>query len=287
MGRIQEIAESTESELEQYLDHLGWAENPFARSATLDEYVLPSPEDIADISAQIQSYTGPILVHSRYSGAGKTTLLKMILEEFSEDYRTIYVGEHNVTSYELAALVADKLDVGKSSSTKLTEQKIGDAEFDAPVLLGIDEFGLNDPETLHVLQFLNDLDGFHVLLTGMSSQWEAIGSLGSDGRAFQRRVSYSLELEPFTQDQTEELIQRRIASAEGLSHEEYEQASLEPFTDEAIATIHERSMGVPAVVAAACAELVGLAAYQHLNGGESSITSELATAVEYADPEVE
>lgn len=71
MGRIKEIAEATDTELEDYLNHLGWDDNPFAGDAGLDEYVLPSEEDIADIASAIRSYTGPILVHSHYSGVGK------------------------------------------------------------------------------------------------------------------------------------------------------------------------------------------------------------------------
>jgi type II secretory pathway predicted ATPase ExeA len=287
MGRVYQIAADTDTELETYLDHLGWTENPFARPTTLDEYVLPSPEDIADIASQLRSYTGPVLIHSRFSGAGKTTLVRTLLEEFGDDYRTAYIGEHNVTPYELVAIVADKLGINKSSSTKLTEQKIEDADLDAPVLLGIDEFGLNDPDTLHVIQFLNDLDRFHVLLTGMSSQWESIGSLGSDGRAFQRRVAYQLELEPFEREQTTELVQRRIASAMGRDHEGIEDVSLHPFDREAIDVIHDRAKGIPAVIAASCSELIGLAAYRHGQGLDDGVSADLAEQIDYADPEAE
>lgn len=294
MGRIKQIADATDDELQTYLDHLGWDSNPFVHPARLEEYVLPGNEEIADIAASITNYTGPLLIHSRYSGAGKTTLLKMLLEEYSETHRTSYVGEHNVTPYELAAIVADEIGVGKSSSTKLTEQKIRDylADDDGdPYLLGIDEFGLNDPDTLHVIQFLNDLDGVKVILTGMSSQWEAIGDLGSDGRAFQRRVSYQLELEPFERAQTTELVQRRIGIEEnGLidyDSDELSSISTAPFTDDALDVIHERSKGIPAVATAACAELIGLAAYQYVNDQGDEVTARLAEAIDYADPEVE
>ena len=283
MGRIREIAEATDRELEEYLDHLGWDDNPFTHPATIDEYVLPSHEDIADIASHIRNYTGPILVHSRYSGVGKTTLLRMLLTEFKEDYQTVQIGEHNVTPYELVAIVADEVGVGKSSSTKLTEQKIRQADLDEPILIGIDEFGLNDPDTLHVIQFLNDLEDYHVILTGMSSQWEAIGGLGSEGKAFQRRVSYKLQLEPFDREQTTELVQRRIG---GVS-DDFETDDIGPFTEDALDTIHERADGVPAVVTSVCAELVGLAAYQYSEGMGAEIDDDLARYVDYPDPEVE
>jgi type II secretory pathway predicted ATPase ExeA len=293
MGRIQDIADVTDQELAEFLDHHGWEANPFAHAATLDEYVLPGDEEIADVASHLSSYTGPILIHSRYSGVGKTTLLKMLLEEFSERYQTVYIGEHNVTPYELTAIVADQIGIGKSSSTKLTEQKIRDhaEDYDGqPYLIGVDEFGLNDPDTLHTIQFLNDLDGVHVILTGMSSQWEAIGGLGSDGRAFQRRVSYQLELEPFGRDQTRELVQRRLATAAGRTPSDQavlDDVDIEPFTEDALDVVHNRAQAVPAVITAACAELIGLAAYQYANGLGDRVTESLAEAIDYAEPEVE
>lgn len=286
MGQIKDIAKTTNQELRDYLDVLGWTQNPFSHPATINEYVLPSPEDIADISSHIQNYTGPVLVHSKYSGVGKTTLLRTLLEEFSDDYHTVHVGEHNVTPYELASIVADEVGVGKSSSTKLTEQKIRDAQIDEPVLLGIDEFGLNDPDTLHVIQFLNDLETFHVVLTGMTSQWDAIGGLGSDGRAFQRRVSYQLELGPFSREQTTELVQRRIANATETSAE-WSQVDTTPLSTRVLDAVHEQSHGVPAVITSALAELVSLGAYRYANDLGEEIPVELAEDLEYADPEVE
>lgn len=287
MGRVSDISNSTAEELVDYLDYLGWNANPFLGQPSLNEYVLPSPEDIADIASAIQNYTGPLLIHSRYSGAGKTTLLNVVLDEFSEDHESLYVGEHNVTPYELVSIVADGLGIGKSSSTKLTEQKIKDADIEEDVLIGIDEFGLNDPDTLHVVQFLND-NGFKVVLTGMTSQWNAIGNLGSDGRAFQRRVSYKLELEEFDLEQTKELYRRRVATvSDQYDIEEYETIPLRPFESETLRTIHKRSEGIPAVIVAACNTLLGLAAYRHSQSVGSDVPPDLAADIDYADPKAD
>lgn len=286
MDRIQSIAESTESELERYLEHLGWASNPFARQASMDEYVLPSENSVADIANHIRDYTGPVLVHSQYSGVGKTTLLQMLLESYADEFTTVGIGEHNVTAYELIAIVADELDVGKSSSTKLTERKVANAleERDQEVLLGVDEFGLNNSDTLHVIQFLNDLDSVRVIMTGMTSQWDAIGGLGSDGRAFQRRVSYELELEPLTRDQAEELYKRRVATAADVDHDEWASLPMEPLTEGALDVVYERSDGVPAVIIAAVCDLIGLGAYRYAEVDDPTITAEIAKKIEYADP---
>jgi type II secretory pathway predicted ATPase ExeA len=286
MDRIQSIAESTESEREQYLEHLGWEANPFARQASMDEYVLPSENSIADIANHIRDYTGPVLIHSEYSGVGKTTLLQMLLESYEDEFTTVGIGEHNVTAYELIAIVADELGIGKSSSTKLTERKVANEleGREEDVLLGVDEFGLNNRDTLHVIQFLNDLDTVRVIMTGMTSQWDAIGELGSDGRAFQRRVSYELELEPLTRAQATELYKRRVATARDVDHENWSDVPLEPFTEAGLDTVYERSDGVPAVIIAAVCDLIGLGAYRYAEIDDPTITPEVAEKVEYADP---
>lgn len=284
--RIRAIADSTASESEQYLSHLGWTENPFAREATMDEYVLPSESSVADIASHIRDYTGPVLVHSELSGVGKTTLLKMLLDSYTDDYETVLLGEHNVTAYELVAIIADEIGVGKSSSTKLTERKVRNAldEDDVDVLVGVDEFGLNDSDTLHVIQFLNDLPSVRVVMTGMSSQWNAIGKLGSDGRAFQRRVSYELKLEPLSREQATELVKRRIATATETDHEEWADLSLDPLTEEAVDAIYERADGVPAVIVAAISELMGLAAYRFAEIDDPAISESMTEKIDYADP---
>lgn len=285
-NRIQQIAEATEDERRRYLDEVGWSDNPFAHPATLDEYVIPSEGTIADIAAHIRDYTGPILIHSRYSGVGKTTLLSMLMESFDGEFQTVSIGEHNVTAYELAGIIADDLGVGKSSSTKLTEAKIRNAlqETDKPVLIGIDEFGLNSKDTLHTVQYLNDLPNTRVIMTGMTSQWNAIGEIGSDGRAFRRRVSHVVQLEPLDLEKSRELVQRRIASVTGHDHGNYSTISTDPITDDALATVHEKSHGIPAVVTASLAELVSLAAYRYDRTGNWDIDADLASKIEYADP---
>jgi type II secretory pathway predicted ATPase ExeA len=289
LNRIQQIADATESERDNYLEAIGWEDNPFSHRATMDEYVLPSGGTIADIASHIQDYTGPVLIHSRYSGVGKTTLLDMLLESYSDEYQPVGIGEHNVSSYELAAIIADEIGVGKSSSTKLTEAKIRREleDVDRPVLIGVDEFGLNEKDTLHTVQYLNDLPSTRVLMTGMTSQWEAIGKIGSDGRAFQRRVSYDVQLEPLALGGTDEMVRRRIAAATGHDHDQYADVDLGPITDGALEEIHKRSGGVPAVATAGLSELVGLAAYRYAQIDDPAITTDLANKIEYADPEAD
>lgn len=291
MGRVKDIADETRTEMDEFLTHLDWTANPFVGQPSLDEYVLPSKGDIADIASAIQNYTGPLVIHSRFSGAGKTTLQNVLLDEFSDDHIPVRIGEHNVTAYELASIVADDLGIGKSSSTKLTEQKIREADLDESVLVGIDEFGLNDPATLHVAQFLNDLDDFKLVLTGMTSQYEALGTQSDEGeyiadeKAFTRRISYTLELEPLSFDQTLELYRRRVATVDD-DHDldDWERVPLYPFGRDTLKVIHEQSEGIPGVTVAALNRLLGLVAYQHAQDKGDTVSTDLAEGIDYPDP---
>jgi type II secretory pathway predicted ATPase ExeA len=285
MGQIKQISQTTEDEVESYLDYLGWDANPFTNQTTTEDYVLPNEEDIADVVSHIGQYTGPILIHSGLSGVGKTTLIKILLDELQDDYTTVYIGEHNVTPYELVSIVADKTNVGKSSSTKLTEDKLASAEFDETVLIGIDEFGLNDPDTLHTIQFLNDEVDCKIVLTGMTSQWNAIEKLGSSGKAFQRRVSMQLQLEPLSFGQAKELIQRRITTVTDTPYDEYQSVSLDKFISEsALEELYNRTEGVAGVLLSALSEALSLTAYQHYNDANSIVTDNIVSNLTIANP---
>jgi len=285
MGQIKQISQTTEDEVESYLDYLGWDANPFTNQTTTEDYVLPNEEDIADVVSHIGQYTGPILIHSGLSGVGKTTLIKILLDELQDDYTTVYIGEHNVTPYELVSIVADTTNVGKSSSTKLTEDKLASAEFDETVLIGIDEFGLNDPDTLHTIQFLNDEVDCKIVLTGMTSQWNAIEKLGSSGKAFQRRVSMQLQLEPLSFGQAKELIQRRITTVTDPPYDGYQSVSLDKFISEsALEELYNRTEGVAGVLLSALSEALSLTAYQHYNDANSIVTDNIASNLTIANP---
>ncbi len=285
MGRIKQLAESTEQEVNNYLDHLDWDSNPFTQDTSVNDYVLPSEGDVADVIAHVNEYTGPLIIHSQYSGVGKTTLVKILLDELSESHQTIFLGEHNVTPYELVSIIADKTGVGKSSSTKLTEEKLGEAEFDEPILLAVDEFGLNDPGTLHSLQFLNDETDCKIILTGMTSQWDALQGIGSDGKAFQRRVSFRLKLTPFTFEQTEELVQRRIASVTDTPFDEYSEIDYTAFiTKDALQLVYDEGAGVAGVIESALADALSLIAYRHTHDAGSVVTEDFVDDLSFSDP---
>lgn len=290
MNRVKQLAQETEEEMDTYLDYLGWDSNPFVGQSNVEEYVIPSQADLADVVSAVQNYTGAIVIHSKFTGAGKTTLARVVMDSFEDSHNTVFVGEHNATVSELVSIIADKSGVGKSNSTKRTEAKLERADFDEPLLVAVDEFGLNEPASIHALQFLNDLEDCKLLLTGMSDQYQTL----MDGRwkdtpqsvqkAVARRVSYALELEPFEFEQTEELTKRRIAGVTGVNYDEWEAVDYSEFiTTSALRELHNRAGGVAGVVIPKLNEALSLGAYRHSQGVDGTIQKGLVEKLEYPD----
>lgn len=272
---ISQIRTQAEQEKQQYLEYHNLSDNPFTTNVTKQTYVPPNKADLADIITEINSYTGPIVIHSQYSGVGKTTLVKMLLKELSNNHSSCYIGEHNVTSYELVSIIADKIGVGKSSSTKLTENKLQKYQNnnEKPLLIAVDEFGLNDPNTLHSLQFINDEINCKLILTGMSNQWNSISKIGTEGKAFKRRVSVSVKLQPLDFTKVQQLVRNRI------------QTDISEFiTSRALRTIAENSKYIPGVIVSSLAKSFNLAAYRYSNGNSPLITNKIANSIDYPDP---
>jgi len=95
---------------------------------------------------------------------------------------------------------------------------------------------------------------------------------------------YELELEPLIRDQAAELYKRRVATAAGVNHDQWDSLPLEPLTEGALDAAYERSDGVPAVIIAAVCDLIGLGAYRYAEVDDPTITAEIAKKIEYADP---
>ena len=52
----------------------------------------------------------------------------------------------------------------------------------------------------------------------------------------------------------------------------------------ALDVVYDRSAGIPAVIVAALAELVGLAAYRYAEIDDPEISADVAERIDYADP---
>lgn len=242
---IRNIRETVEEEIKSYNEYKKWSQNPFTIKPNADVYVIPSDDDVADVFSAINNYTGPIVIHSDKSGIGKTTLLDIILQEYNDQYNTVKIGEHNATSYELISIIADRIGVGKSNSVKSTESKL--QSYDGKTaLIGIDEYGLNDPSTLHTIQYLNDNVNCVIIMTGMTNQYQALQKADDFKKALHRRISHVYKLEPFTITQTEEAINRLLTYArEDKSIDDINSVTYTNLiTEESLQYIHDKNNGI-------------------------------------------
>ena len=266
-------SESTENAIsenqESYLAAIGWATNPFARPATTDEFVLTNAESVSDLTAQIQNYNGPVLLHSASAGVGKTTLLDILLEFLSDDFSPLKISGRGMTEHSLFATLADELDIEVDPNTQQTKQRLHDEleDRDSPILLGLHDLDLGDEEALYSIHELANFSNTRIILTATVPSWEAIGQVGSIGQTFQGWVSYQLRLETLSCDEGYELYQRRVASATDYEHDDYQEVPLDPITETTLDEVHHRSEGVPATMTSAFDELIDRAAdrYQRTN----------------------
>jgi type II secretory pathway predicted ATPase ExeA len=284
---------ATDDELDTYLDELGWDRNPFRYPPRLEGYVIRAAEEIGHptrptLTSAIRSYSGPILIHSRYSSIGKTTLVRLLLEDYSDRIETAYVDGQDATAKELAAVVADRVGIDDAPSLGRAEREIRETVADRdgnPYLLGIDDFALTDPESMDLVQSLADLNGLRIMLTGPTSQWDGVSEFGDVGQAFQQCISFHLELEPFERAQTTELVKRRATieanGTQSINSDDIDELKSYPFTDSTLDLVHQDSNGVPGMITAACAELVDVAAMQYGQTGQVEISPQLVETIEY------
>ena len=281
-------SESAESSIngnqESYLAAIGWSTNPFARPATADEFVLTNAESVSDLTAQIQNYNGPVLLHSAPAGVGKTTLLDILLESLSDDFSSLKISGRGMTEHSLFATLADELDVEVDPNTQQTKQRLQNelADRNSPTLLGLRDLDLGDKEALYSIHELADLPNTCIILTSRVSSWEAIGQVGSVGQTFQRWVSYQLRLETLSRDEGYELYQRRVASATDTEHEDYQEVPLDPVTKTALDEVHDRSEGVPASMTNAFDELIDRAADRYQRTSTTLIATGDAKRIDYS-----
>ncbi|WP_273837802.1 ATP-binding protein [Halococcus sp. PRR34] len=267
-----------------YLDAIGWSTNPFNRPATADEYVLTNAESISDITAKIQNYNGPVLLHSPTAGVGKTTLLDILLESLSDEFVPLKINGQATTVHGLVATLADELAIEVDWNTQQTKQRLHDelGRRDAPVLLGVHDLDLATEEALYAVHELTDLSNIHIILSGTASSWETIGQVGSVGQTFQRDVSYQLRLDPLSRAEAYELYQRRVATATEYEHDEYQEVPFDPITETALDEVYDRSDGVPALIISAFEELIDRATDRYLRTNTTLIATGDAKKIDYS-----
>lgn len=163
--------------------------------------------------------TGPI-------GSGKTTLSQMIISEFSNDLRLIWMAEPPETSTDLFQFLAQELGLKPSSSERVfIIRDIKDALIKinsegSKCLMIIDESHLMTDDTLNGMRLLNNLEEassklIQILLLGQEEIMETINR--PEMEAFKQRIAALEIIGKMDADKLRKYVAHRIHVAGGRS----------------------------------------------------------------------
>ena len=163
--------------------------------------------------------TGPI-------GSGKTTLSQMIISEFSNDLRLIWIAEPPEASSDLFQFLAQELELKPSSSERVfIIRDIKDALMKinsdgSKCLMIIDESHMMTDDTLNGIRLLNNLEEassklIQILMLGQEEIMETINR--PEMEAFKQRIAALEIIGKLDADKLRKYVAHRIHVAGGQS----------------------------------------------------------------------
>lgn len=243
--------EKFERRKEAFFENYKWEFMPFAQKDPLPDPELLVPHQTEDVQELIDLVQEGDLVSFVVSeiGMGKTTLCKFLNEALpeQEDKKIVSVFLHGPSienREQMLRLVLERLEL---------HAKEGDvaAEFEQLrnwhenysnflLIILVDEFPDVSEDALNIVRSAADLKGIVWILNGQKN--ELIDFVEEKAPALLERRRHIFELEPMDVEEVKELIMFRMAWARGG---DYDLRTIEPFTEEAIEKIHEKSEGIP------------------------------------------
>lgn len=236
---------------EAFLKNFGWEFMPFAQRDPLPDPELLVPHQIEEVRELIDLVKEGDLVSFIVSeiGMGKTALCKFLNEALPER------GDQNIVS---VFLHGPSLETGEQMLRTILEKlelriREGDVAFqfeqlrrwheeypDFLLVIIVDEFPDVSKDALNIVRSLADLENIVLVLNGRKE--ELIGFVEENAPALLERKRHMFELEPMNEEEIRELLLFRMAWASGG---DYDDRSVDLFSDEALEKISEESEGVP------------------------------------------
>ncbi len=233
------------------LGPFNWRSNPFTFRIMPDLFVGYRPE-IEGIVHGLNNGTKFSLIMGP-TGSGKTTLMKHLMKIFSPLKRMKYLPKPPKNPQDLVEIFTDL--AGRPLIRRLFSRK-GPGLYDlsdymnrrlngGKCILFVDECHEATIETLEWLRTLTDqIDSLSLVLAGLPA-FDSI--MREELETFTQRFTLRIELSNLTKSETRELIKRRIENSGG--------EDIEPFTQDSIGLIYERTGGFPREVIRLCGEL--------------------------------
>lgn len=237
-----------------YLDHFGFSERPFSLS--------PDPDFLFWSRAHSRAFSvleygivtrAPLTVVTGEVGTGKTTLIQALLRGLEPDQVVGLISNAQGDRGDLLRWVLNALGVAHTDGADYVtlfqtfqDYVLGVYAEGGHVVLIIDEAQNLGAETLEELRMLTNINSgkdelLQLILVGQPELRLMIER--PELRQFAQRVTATYHLEPMDAVTTRDYILHRLDHVGGTGRE---------FTDEAIATIHAESNGIPRIVNKMC-----------------------------------
>jgi general secretion pathway protein A len=242
-----------------YNAFFGFTESPFNLSPdpTFLYRSVQHEEALANLIYGVQSRKGFIVLTGEV-GTGKTTMLEC-LRDFLEAQRIefAFIFNSRINSDQFFEMIAYDLNLQCQRPTKtevlfrLNELLLQQASHGRTTVLIIDEAHNLDWDVLEEIRMLGNLENrrgklIQVILAG---QPEFDRKLDAPNlRQLKQRIVLRCALEPFTEEDTLEYVQTRLAKV-GMPHQTI-------FPPEVLAEVHVRSLGIPRLINAICDNLL-------------------------------
>lgn len=269
-----------------YWQHFGLEHDPFADDVSdAAMFAAPEWEQHLELLQHLSRYSHVLLQVLGPEGIGKSTLKQQFLTQMSESLPTLSVNAD--AELDVNALM-DTLEKGFSlnaleDGAELTARLDAIIESvqqnDQDAVFVIDDAKLLPTSSLKaVIQLLSmqndDKRCLHVLLFGDAALEEEV-EMACD-HVGQNVERHSIELEPFSQEETNQYIQQRLLAA-GLQGDM-------PLSNEQIVDVYERSNGLPGEINQVAAEvltsLVPVEEEESAEEGEEESEDEAADVVD-------
>lgn len=236
--------------MDEWLDRLDWEENPF-NFKIYPELMVGYADEISAISDAVEAGNKFSIILGE-TGAGKTNLLKWLVSRYDDEYDVYYMPKPPITNEDLLDFLEQEvLQPGFISRwfNNYTLYNIHEAiqsELDGQSLLVIDECHEASTDVLRWIRTAIDhVDDLTVVAAGLPSFEE---TLEEEIPTLHSRATAIVRLESLDRDESLELIRQRIEEVGGRS--------LEPFTQDAVLQIYQRTGGFPREILRACNDCV-------------------------------
>lgn len=236
--------------MREWLDRHGWEENPF-NFKIYPDLLVGYEQEIGELEESIDADNKFSIVLGE-TGAGKTNLLRWLVSQYGDERDVYYMPKPPTNNEDLLEYLTDEILQPGLISRFFTSYSLYNIHDDlqdslsGPTLLVIDEGHEASTDVLRwVRTAIDQVEDLSVIAAGLP---EFEDTLEEDVHTLYNRATTVLRLRCLDRDETIELIKERITKVGG--------SSLEPFTQQAVVEIYDRTNGFPREVLRACNDCV-------------------------------